>query len=487
MKRTAPFHFGPPSAMSTLHRRHRNYGPKPQKDLTTGPILPQLIAFCVPLMLSGMLQLLYNATDMIVLGQFASDTAVGAVGSCGSLINLIVNLFIGLAVGVSVCVAQYIGAKRERDVSEVVHTAFTLSLIMGVAVGTVGFFLAEPALRMMGTLDETLAEAVPYMQAYMVGVPGIMVYNYCAAALRAKGDTMRPLIFLAVSGLSNVVLNLWMVIGFDLGALGVGIATAVSQYIAAILIVVYMAFFLKDSCRLSLRHMTIKRDKVWLMLKIGIPAGIQGVLFSFSNVLIQSSINSFGIKALVDGNAAAANIEGFVYTAMNSVYQGAITFVGQHVGAKKFDRLNRVIFSCMGVVTVIGVTTGTLVILLGSRLLHFYVSAPEAIAYGQSRILAICSVYFLCGLMDVGCGVLRGMGKTFLPMIVSLAGACGLRILWILTVFQWINTPMCLYLSYPVSWTITLVVHFIFGFAVKRKMQQEEAVSEQEPTQITVQ
>ena len=487
MKRSAPFHFGPPSAMATRHRRHRGYVGSPKKDLTVGRILPQLIAFCVPMMLSGMLQLLYNATDMIVLGQFASDTAVGAVGSCASLINLIINLFIGLATGVSVSVAQFIGAKRDRDVSEVVHTAFSLALLMGVVVGVFGFFLSRPALHMMGTLDETMVEAVPYMKAYMLGVPGVMVYNYCAAALRAKGDSVRPLVFLGISGLSNVLLNLWMVIGFGMGAVGVGIATAASQYLAATMIVVYMAFFVKDSCRLSLRHLTIKRDKVLLMLKIGIPAGLQGMLFSFSNVLIQSSVNSFGLQAIVDGNAAASNVEGFVYTAQNAAYQGAITFVGQHVGARKYERINRVILSCLGLVVVAGTLLGTVVLLLGEPLLGFFIDDPEAINYGALRMSIIVSTYFLCGIMEVGCGILRGMGKTFLPMIVSLAGACGFRILWILTIFQWSHTIQCLYLSYPVSWTITGIIHFLFVFAVKRRMQREASIAEQQPSEIAAQ
>ena len=481
MKKSAPSHFGPPSAMAAFHRRHRTYRSKPKKDLTTGPILPQLIAFCLPLMLSSMLQLLYNATDMIVLGQFASDTAVGAVGSCGSLINLIVNLFIGLATGVSVSVAQYTGAKRDRDVSEVVHTAFSLSVIMGVVVGVFGYLVAEPALRMMGTLDEIMIEAVPYIKAYMVGVPGIMVYNYCAAALRAKGDSVRPLIFLGVSGIANVGLNLWMVIGFDMGAVGVGIATAASQYLAALMTVVYMAFFVKDASRLSLRHLTIKREKVLLMLKIGIPAGIQGVLFSFSNVLIQSSIQSFQVEALVNGSAAASNVEGFVYTAQNAAYQGAITFVGQHVGARKYERLNRVIFSCVGMTVAAGVLMGALVLGFGRPLLGFFVDESAAIDYGMLRMSVIVTTYFLCGVMEVGCGVLRGMGKTFLPMIVSLAGACVFRVLWILTVFRWWRTVECLFLSYPVSWIITLTAHFIFVSIVKKKLErayaQEQAAS----------
>ncbi len=472
MKRSAPFHFGPPSAMASLHRRHRTYRSKPKKDLTVGPILPQLIAFCLPLMLSSMLQLLYNATDMIVLGQFATDTAVGAVGSCGSLINLIVNLFIGLATGVSVSVAQYTGAKRDRDVSDVVHTAFSLSLIMGVAVGVLGFFISEPALRMMGTLDGIMVEAVPYIKAYMVGVPGIMVYNYCAAALRAKGDSVRPLIFLGISGLANVLLNLWMVIGFGMGAVGVGIATAASQYLAAIMTVVYMTFFVKDSCRLSLRHLTIKREKVALMLKIGIPAGVQGVLFSFSNVLIQSSIQSFGVEALVNGSAAASNVEGFVYTAQNAAYQGAITFVGQHVGARKFERINRVIFSCIGLTVAAGAAMGAIVLIFGRPLLGFFVDESAAIDYGMLRMSIIVTTYFLCGIMEVGCGVLRGMGKTFMPMMISLTGACALRVVWILTIFQKWHTIECLFLSYPVSWIITLTAHFIMVAIVKKKLER---------------
>ncbi|MBO5897718.1 MAG: MATE family efflux transporter, partial [Clostridia bacterium] len=383
-----------------------------------------------------------------------------------------------------VCVAQFVGARKEKDVSEVVHTEFSLSLIMGVAVGAFGYLLAEPALRAMGTLETTLVEAVPYMKAYMVGVPGVMVYNYCAAALRAKGDSVRPLIFLAISGFANVLLNLWMVLGFGMGAVGVGIATAASQYLAALIVVCYMGFFLKDSCHLSLRRMGIKRDKVAMMLKIGIPAGVQGVLFSFSNVLIQSSIQSFGTEALVNGSAAASNVEGFVYTAQNAAYQGAITFVGQHVGARKYERINRVIAACLGLTVVAGVLFGAVVLLLGEPLLGFFVDDPEAIGYGMLRMEVIVTTYFLCGVMEVGCGTLRGMGKTFLPMIVSLAGACGFRIIWLFTIFQQFHTPTCLFLSYPISWVLTLAVHFYFVFRVKRRLERENAVGKA-PSQAT--
>lgn len=496
MKRPAPIHFGPPSAMSTRHRRHRGYVGGSKKDLTTGPILPRLIGFCLPLILSGMLQLLYNAADMAVLGQFATDTAVGAVGSCGSLINLLVNTFIGLATGASVCVAQFVGAKRDRDVSEVVHTAFSVSLILGVFVGLFGYLFTPTALSFVvdSTLTGTMAEATRYMRAYMIGVPGVMVYNYCAAALRAKGDSVRPLIFLGISGLANVLLNFWTVIGLGLGAQGVGIATAVSQYLAAGMTVIYMAFFVKDSCHLSLRRLVIKWDKVFLMLKIGIPASLQGVLFSFSNVLIQSSIQSFGLEALVNGNAAAGNVDAFVYTAQNAAYQGAITFVGQHVGARKYKRINRVVWSCVGLTIVAGIVSGALALFFGESLLGFFVSEPDAISYGMLRMKILVTTYFLCGVMEVGCGALRGMGKTVLPMVVSLAGACAFRVLWILTIFRFMmDRPeiysetqriVCLFLSYPASWILTLVAHFICFGVVKRRMERADAllppVTEQE-------
>ena len=461
--------------MSVLHRSSRpalRTG-RTQKDLTQGPILPQLIQYCIPLMLTGMLQLFYNATDMIVVGQFASPTAVGAVGACGSLIGLLVNMFIGLSVGVSVMVAQHVGAKQEEDVSKVVHTALAMSMCLGVIVAAVGFTFAEGALRLMDTPASTIAEAVPYAKAYMLGIPASMVYNYCAAALRAKGDTIRPLIFLGLSGLVNVGLNLWLVISFGLGAVGVGIATAVSQYVAMTMILIYMTFFLNDCTRIRWRSLRIHRDKLWQILRIGLPAGMQSIVFSFSNVLIQSTVNTFG-ENVINGNAAAASIDGFIYTAQNSVYQAAITFVGQHVGARKFGRINGVIFRCMGLVTVIGLAVAGLVVLFSHTLLGIYVPGDEAaIAWGTQRLRVMGASYFTCGLMEVGCGALRGMGKTMIPMLISMGGVCGIRILWLYTVFPLWPTMMCLYFSYPASWIATGAVHMALAFLTKRRMERQ--------------
>ena len=445
-------------------------------DLTEGPILPRLIHYCIPLMLTGMLQLFYNATDMIVVGQFSSPTAVGAVGACGSLIGLLVNSFIGLSVGVSVMVAQYIGAKQEKDVSEVVHTALALAMLLGVAVSAFGYHFAEGALRLMDTPETTIAEAVPYAKAYMLGIPASMVYNYCAAALRAKGDTIRPLMFLGISGLANVGLNMYFVIQYGMGAVGVGIATAISQYVAMAMILVYMTFILKDCCRIHWNRLRVHPGKLWHMLRIGLPAGMQSVVFSFSNVLIQSTVNTFG-ENVINGNAAAASIDGFIYTAQNSVYQAAITFVGQHVGARKFERINRVIFLCMGLVTAIGLGVSALVVLFSHTLLGIYVPGDEAaIAWGTQRLRVMGACYFTCGLMEVGCGALRGMGKTFTPMLISVAGVCGIRVLWLYTVFPLNPTMMCLYFSYPASWIATGAVHLTLAFISKRQLERRAAL-----------
>ena len=446
-------------------------------DLTEGPILPRLIQYCIPLMLTGMLQLFYNATDMIVVGQFSSPTAVGAVGACGSLIGLLVNSFIGLSVGVSVTVAQYIGAKQEKDVSEVVHTSLAFSMILGVVVGVFGFHFAEGALHMMDTPESTIAQAVPYVKAYMVGIPASMVYNYCAAALRAKGDTVRPLIFLGISGLVNVGLNLYFVLCHGMGAVGVGIATAAAQYVAMAMILIHMTFVLKDCCRIQWSCIRIHFPKLWRMLRIGLPAGLQSVVFSFSNVLIQSTVNTFG-ENVINGNAAAASIDGFIYTAQNSVYQAAITFVGQHVGARRFERINRVIFLCMGLVAVIGLGVSGLVVLFSHGLLNIYVPGDEAaIAWGTQRLRVMGACYFTCGLMEVGCGALRGMGKTITPMLISVVGVCGIRVLWLYTIFPLFPTMMCLYFSYPASWIATGAVQILLAFISKRRMECRAALA----------
>ncbi len=428
---------------------------KKQIDMTEGPILGRMILFTLPVLATGVLQLLFNASDLAVVGQFGgadSQIEVGAVGSCGALINLIVNLFMGLAVGAGVIAAQDIGAKRYEAVHKLADTALTVSLIGGVAVGVFGFFATEPLLRLMGTTKEILPSAVPYMKAYFTGMPGCLLYNYLAAIQRSGGDTKHPLLFLAISGVANVGLNILMVAGFKLGALGVGIATSASQYIAAAAILIFM---LREEGCCRVTGFALDRERLKKMVLIGLPAGLQGTLFSLSNVIIQSSINAYGTY-VVAGNAAGSNLDGFLYIAMNSVYTAALTFVGQNVGAGKYARIKKISFLCVGLVTFIGVSLGVVLVVFGEKLLLIFATGEN-----KDAVVKAGTTYFLCGLMDVGCGIMRGMGKTILPMIVSLVGSCLFRIVWIATVCPLFpGNILALYISYPISWFITAAVHY---------------------------
>lgn len=437
---------------------------KKQIDMTEGPILGRMILFTLPVLATGVLQLLFNASDLAVVGQFGgadSQIEVGAVGSCGALINLIVNLFMGLAVGAGVIAAQDIGAKRYEAVHKLADTALTVSLIGGVAVGVFGFFATEPLLRLMGTTKEILPSAVPYMKAYFTGMPGCLLYNYLAAIQRSGGDTKHPLLFLAISGVANVGLNILMVAGFKLGALGVGIATSASQYIAAAAILIFM--LREEGCCRVTGFALDRGAPVKKMVLIGLPAGLQGTLFSLSNVIIQSSINAYGTY-VVAGNAAGSNLDGFLYIAMNSVYTAALTFVGQNVGAGKYARIKKISFLCVGLVTFIGVSLGVVLVVFGEKLLLIFATGENkdaVVKAGMNRLLVMGTTYFLCGLMDVGCGIMRGMGKTILPMIVSLVGSCLFRIVWIATVCPLFpGNILALYISYPISWFITAAVHY---------------------------
>ena len=440
--------------------------------MTEGPILGKMIRFTLPVMASGILQLLFNAADVAVVGQFAGDAAMAAVGSCGALINLIVNLFIGLAVGAGVIAAQDLGARRYDDVTKLISTSLTASLIGGVAVMAFGIFMAEPLLILMDTPEDVLAEAVPYMRAYFFGMPGCLVYNYLAAILRSSGDTKRPLYFLSAAGVVNVALNLLMVLGFGLGAIGVGIATAGSQYVAAGLTVFYM---LRSKGYCHITGFAVSRSKLVRMITIGLPAGLQGCMFSLSNVIIQSAVNAYPTVTIA-GNTAAGNLEGFAYTAMNAVYQGALTFIGQNVGAGTYERIKKIAFQCAALVFVIGLAIGTALALFGDKLLLIYASGPNRdliVQAGMNRLTVIAATYFLCGLMEVGCGILRGMGKAVQPMIVSLLGSCAFRIIWVLTVCPLFpGEIMALYISYPISWIVTGGVHYIFCFYFYRKLMR---------------
>lgn len=445
-----------------------------EMDMCSGPVLKKILIFSIPLMLSGVLQLLFNAADVIVVGRFAGSQSLAAVGSTTALINLLINIFIGLSVGANVVVARAYGGKRDRDVSEAVHTAIAISIVSGVLLIIMGFAFSRFMLELMGTPDDVLDKAALYMRIYFSGMPVIMLYNFGSAILRAVGDTRRPLYYLSAAGVVNIVLNLFFVIVMKLDVAGVALATVISQCISAGLVLRCLAKS-EGGLKLELKKIKIHKKKMFQIFKIGLPAGMQGAIFSVSNVLIQSSVNSFGSIAMA-GNAASANIEGFVYNAMNAVYQTNLSFTSQNMGGGKYTRINRILFTCLGTVTAVGMILGFGAFAVGERLLRIYSTDTEVIRFGMLRMSIIATTYFTCGWMDTMVGSLRGIGYSVLPMIVSLTGACGLRLLWIFTVFAQQRTLTSLYISYPVSWVITAGVHLLCYFLIKRKMPKRDMI-----------
>ena len=443
---------------------------KYEMDMCNGPLLKKILIYSIPLIASGILQLLFNAADMVVAGRFAGSLALGAVGATSSLINLLINLFIGMSVGANVLVAHFYGANRKEELAQTVHTAIALSLVGGVVLGIAGFCLANPLLSLMGTPKDILPHAVIYMQIYFIGVPGMLLYNFGSAILRAVGDTKRPLYYLTFAGIINVLLNLFFVIVMKIGVAGVALATILSQFVSAALVVRCLVKE-EGAYRLELRAIRFYPDKVMRILRVGLPAGFQGAMFSISNVLIQSSVNSFGSIA-VAGNTAALNLEGFVFNAMNGFHQTALSFTSQNMGAKRMDRVKKIMWICLACVTVLGLSMGFLGIYFSKPLLSLYTMDAEVMAFGYRRLLTIMSTYFLCGIMDVMVGSIRGMGYSIMPMMVSLLGVCGLRVAWIFTVFAWSRSLQVLYISYPVTWLVTFVVHFVcFHMGYQKKKQ----------------
>ena len=449
---------------------------KHSATMLQGPVLWSVISYTVPIILTSVLQLLFNAADLVIVGRFCGSISVAAVGATGSITNLIVNLFIGLSVGAGVTVAHAIGSREETAVHRAVHTALPVALISGVVLTFVGVALSGTFLRLMGTPETVLPLSKVYMQIYFGGITFNMVYNFCASILRAAGDTKSPLIFLSLAGVVNVLLNVVFVTSLHMNVAGVALATTISQGISAVLVVIAL-MRRTDACRLCLGKMRFYRAELRKMVRIGLPAGIQGSLFSISNVLIQSSINSFG-DVFMSGNAAAGNIEGFVYVIMNAFHQTAVNFIGQNVGAQQYDRVKKALRCCLGCVCVAGLAAGILGYSFGPQLLSIYITdSAEAISYGMMRLGIVCLFYFLCGLMDVATGALRGMGASVEPMIISVLGICGLRILWIYTVFQIpaLHTPQCLFLSYPISWIVTFAAELIaFRRVYRRHVQLTE-------------
>ena len=447
----------------------------PDVDMCNGPLVGNLLRFSIPLMASGILQLLFNAADIIVLGQFASSSAMAAVGATSSLNSLMVNLFLGLSIGCSVVMAHSYGAQDWRRVHDTVHTAVLLALICGAVLVVASIPLLPILLRWMDTPADLLNQSILYMRIVFVGMPAMMLYDFGAGILRATGDTRRPLFFLTAAGITNASLNVIFVLVFQMDVAGVALATSISQYLSALLILRCLSEP-GTHYQLHPREMRICKPVLVQIIRVGLPAGIQSAVFSISNVLIQSSINTFGTLA-VAGSTASSNIENFVYTAMNSVYQAALNFTSQNIGAGKKERIPLILRDCLMIVTVIGLVLGGLAVLFGRQLLSIYSSDPEILPYGLERIRVICLTYFLCGLMDVTCGVVRGMGAAVTPTIVSLTGACVLRIIWIYTIFVAFHSLFVLYLSYPVTWVVTFAVHMICFSIFFRRLRHSSAVS----------
>lgn len=444
-------------------------------DMCNGSILDKLISFSIPLMLSGILQLLFNAVDIIVVGRFTGSEALAAVGSTTALINVFVNFFIGISLGSNVLAARFYAAGKDQEMSETVHTAITLALISGVVMGIVGVVSAKGALQLMDTPDNVLNLSTLYMRIYFVGMPFFMLYNYGAAILRAVGDTKRPLIFLIVSGATNVVLNLILVIRFHMGVAGVAIATVISQGISCVL-VLRCLYYSEGSYQLRFSKLGMKARYVKQIFQVGVPAGIQSTIINFSNVLLQSSVNSFGSVAMA-GYTAANNILGFLYVSVNSITQACMSFTSQNYGVRKFKRMDKILMECLGLTMVVALVLGGGSYLFGSELMHIYTKSADVVACGTDIMLYTTVTYFLCGIMDLFPGALRGMGHSAVPMILSVIGTVGTRIVWIYWVFPQHRALDFLFISYPVSWILTIVMQVVCFYFVRKKVHGKEGLT----------
>ena len=443
-------------------------------DMCNGSILDKLISFSIPLMLSGILQLLFNAVDIIVVGRFTGSEALAAVGSTTALINVFVNFFIGISLGSNVLAARFYAAGKDKEMSETVHTAITLALISGIVMGIVGVVSAKGALQLMDTPDNVLDLSTLYMRIYFVGMPFFMLYNYGAAILRAVGDTKRPLMFLIVSGATNVVLNLVLVIRFHLGVAGVAIATVISQGISCVL-VLRCLYYSEGSYQLRFSKLGMKARYVKQIFQVGVPAGIQSTIINFSNVLLQSSVNSFGSVAMA-GYTAANNILGFLYVSVNSITQACMSFTSQNYGVRKFKRMDRILLECLGLTVTVSLIFGGGSYLFGSELMHIYTKSADVVACGTDIMLYTTVTYFLCGIMDLFPGALRGMGHSAVPMILSVVGTVGTRIVWIYWVFPQHRALDFLFISYPVSWILTIVMQVICFYFVRKRVHGKEGL-----------
>ncbi len=447
-------------------------------DMTTGSLFPKIVSFAIPLMLTGLLQLVYNAADIMVVGRFAGSASLAAVGATASLVNLCLNLFIGLSTGSGVVVAKYIGADDGASVHRTVHSAMLLAVISGFAVGILGFAVSPLALKIMDTPDDIFSLSVTYLRIFFLGTPASMIYNFGSAIIRATGDSKRPLYILTATGIVNVVLNLVFVIFFKMDVAGVAFATIISQFLSAVFIL-YILLNINSYVHVSIKKLRFYKKELLEIIKIGVPAGLQASLFSLSNVIIQSSINSFGAIA-VAGNTASSNIDSIIFTCCSAVSQTATTFTSQNYGAGQFKRIRRIYFNCIGVTLFIYAVCCVLLLGFGSQVMGIFSTDAEVVEMGLIRLKLFAVTYFINSIQDLTSAQMRGLGKSVTPMIISVAGICGLRVVWIYTVFKIYHSMEVLYLSYPVSWLITgIVVTIMYAFTfrkiLKRSINNETA------------
>ncbi len=451
------------------------------RDMCSGPMLGNIILYTIPVILTSVMQLLFNTADLVIVGRFCGSVSVGAVGATSSATTLIFSLFLGLSVGAGATAAQSIGAGDFDKTSRTVHTTIPTAFLGGIGLAIIGNVVCKPLLTLMGTPENVLPLSTVYMRIYFAAMPFNMLYNFGAALLRSAGDTKRPLIYVSISGVVNVVLNVIFVTVFHMDVAGVALATTISISISSILIL--RALMRRhDALHFNFKEMCFDKAVLKKMLSIGVPSGLQSSLFSISNLLIQSSVNSFG-DVFLAGNSAAGNIEGYIYMVMAAFYHAALNFSAQNYGAKKFDRIKKSLVICALCTGICGFILGGLTYIFGDTLLSIYITDnPQAITYGLMRISIICTPYFLCGIMDTITGAIRGMGSSFTTMIITVFGTCVLRITWIYTIFavpQW-HTPQCLFLSYPISWSVTIIAELVaFAIVLKKKKQQALLTAEE--------
>ena len=447
---------------------------KYEMDMCNGPILKKLIVYSLPLLATGILQLLFNAVDLIVVGRLRGSEALAAVGATSSLVIMLTNLFFGISIGANVVVARFYASGDKEKLKKAVHTAMTAGVICGILAMLIGAPLSQQALEWMGTPENIIDQSSLYLKIYYCGMPFFLTYNFGSAILRGIGDTRRPLYFLTAAGFANIFLNIFLVVCFGMGVEGVALGTVLSQFLSCLLVVITLLRTSGDY-KIHLNQLGLDRSLLGLMLKIGLPAGVQGMLINFSIVLIQSSVNSFGSDATA-GYAAAGNLNGFMYMAVNAVTQACMTFVSQNYGARKFDRIDRVILTCTGLQLFVGTFVGVLFCIFGEQLLSIYDTDPNVIAYGMQNMLVVCAPYALCGLMDMLPGAMRGMGYSSIPMFITLTGVCLFRIFWIFTIFPAHRTIMVLFISFPASWVITITMQAICLMIVRKRERRLAAL-----------